>query len=525
MKWLLIIMHLTLDTGFDPDAWVPIGSIAIPFETESLCESAKTELKTNTNLGQTKFRCEEFAVSATPTLEWELVIGYRKADHGASIWVPTHSERYQFETEALCEAALADFASQSSMYQTKLNCVPATTAASQGGGVPPPIAFYVDEAGSGTACTVLSPCLWSYAKTQAVAGDLIGFLAGTYPGFEIDIGGEVDSPITLLPVVANTVDITGEAPGWSDCVVLDWNSHLVFKGFKVHDCDRAGIAVNGRPVASGGPSTDLVITEVEVWNTGQGCISVGGHWPFSNTYPGEIRTDDAKVTYSLVYDCNMPNGSNESINAANGVANLEVAHNTVGVGTVYQDPCIDTDECERQYGIDFKQGVRDSSIHHNIIRWHERHCIYFDSGNGNGFVENIDVYSNICHSNRSGVAMAREEPTTQGIKNIHVFGNQLCNNYKFGILVYKHFDDDLSGVIEGILIQGNIIQATGADPSFTGKTVEVSVADAVVAANDNFFWNPQETVVHNPAGTLTQSGNVTGDADPDFDCMDLDWAN
>ena len=104
--------------------------------------------------------------------------------------------------------------------------------------------LYVSTSGSGSTCSVGSPCALSYANSNATAGDNVYLLAGTYNsnGERINPSnsGTSGNPITFQSS-GGTVTITGSAcdGGESEAAVeLDNVDYIVIDGIDATDCGR-----------------------------------------------------------------------------------------------------------------------------------------------------------------------------------------------------------------------------------------------------------------------------------------------
>lgn len=70
--------------------------------------------------------------------------------------------------------------------------------------------IYVSSSGSGTACTLGSPCSITYAAANASAGDVVHVIAGNYSGLRINItvSGTSGNPIKFIGYTSTINDIT-----------------------------------------------------------------------------------------------------------------------------------------------------------------------------------------------------------------------------------------------------------------------------------------------------------------------------
>lgn len=95
--------------------------------------------------------------------------------------------------------------------------------------------YYVSPTGSGTTCSLASPCALSRANTNAVAGDTVYLKAGTYSTVYINPSnsGTSDSArITFRNNGTDVVTITGQ----SNAVYLNGRNYITIDGIKATNC-------------------------------------------------------------------------------------------------------------------------------------------------------------------------------------------------------------------------------------------------------------------------------------------------
>ena len=96
------------------------------------------------------------------------------------------------------------------------------------------IDYYVSTTGSGSTCSVVSPCALSYANTNAAAGDTVYLLAGTYnnDGYINPTNSGRSGNLITYEGYGGTVKITGQAYA----VFLGDDNYIKVKGITGDNC-------------------------------------------------------------------------------------------------------------------------------------------------------------------------------------------------------------------------------------------------------------------------------------------------
>ncbi len=312
--------------------------------------------------------------------------------------------------------------------------------------------FYVDQAhpsaSDANPGTEASPWLTlTFALLGLVAGDTVLVKDGTYADVELQSSGTPGNPITLEAYPGHLATITGRLRIYN-------KSHIVVRGFQV---DGLGIAVRGPGVLDividSNHIIDTVGSGISVWGTPWTDIPVDYDW---------LGARDIVISNNLLERVTT-SGFNEQLTVANGVDNVEV------FGNVFFDGGTSPTGGET---IDFKEGVTNSSIHHNEIFNSKKLAIYIDGGTGENATEapassNIEIYNNYLHDNGgTGIQISTEGAGT--VDGIHIHHNRIRGQSWIGILVFIHPDAAFephggNGELRDILIEQNEVRDTVID--------------------------------------------------------------
>ena len=146
---------------------------------------------------------------------------------------------------------------------------------------------------------------------------------------------------------------------------------------------------------------------------------------------------------------------NEGITVAGRASNVRVRFNTVGPGQ-------ETDGTGDE-GIDFKEGVVNSSIYGNTVIGTGDVGILIDGGDGKGkepITQNIRVYNNYLRDvRRSGIVISTEG--AGDVDNVQVYNNIVEKAAKDGILVFAHNDSEVGATVTNVKVVHNTVLESG----------------------------------------------------------------
>jgi len=285
--------------------------------------------------------------------------------------------------------------------------------------------YYVSTSGN-DGNTGLSPAAaWrhvNYAAGQAVAGDTVIILAGTY-NERVEVVnkiGTAQAPIVFKnnPGDVVTVDGTGiNVPiNYNDGLFeIRTSKYITVEGLRVINSSYCGIATHGTGVP--GATTNITIRNCYTYNTAAGGIVAHGH------AKGGSWTAYDCITDYLVENCEvdhaMMNGYEEILTICGGVDGFIIRNNHVhdgGPGLVDGGPL----------GIDAKYGVRNGEIYGNIVHHIQRSSgIYVDAWDTHTY--NIKIYNNLVHNcDDSGIQVGGEQGGD--LSNIDIYNNIVYDN-------------------------------------------------------------------------------------------------
>ncbi len=367
------------------------------------------------------------------------------------------------------------------------------------------------------------------ACAAARPGDTVYLRPGVYAPFEIPVSGTEENPITVrtLPGEEHQAVIEGDlllhrtygGPGipedeaTRDGIYIRSQDYLHIRDLAIRNIWRCGIFVRGD---EGEQHGHHVLANNLITMTGSSAIYVGGN--NSSTIiprdePRLARVTDVVMEYNDLSKTNVITDYNDNPNnpqgEPGGVAEaISVAANAANIITRYND-VHDT----RQYGIDYKAGVRGGEIYGNRVWNVERYGIYLDTGRR--FVEDVAIYNNHVWNCDLGIVLAREagnkdidydvftaqegpEDFLQTLSNIDVYNNLVWDTNLAGIYCQRHpKKDGPDGVIRDIRIRFNTVYnanraGTGRDLNLSGWSDADFEAAGVVSNVDfigNIVWN------------------------------------
>ena len=397
------------------------------------------------------------------------------------------------------------------------------------------------------------------ALTVAEPGDTIILRPGTYAPFHVTQSGANSQPLTIttLPGEERLAIVEGDlmqhaswgGPGIArnmatrDGIYILGRDHVHIRNLTIRNVWRAGVFIVG---IAGETHGQHVLAGNLVQRTGASGIYVGGR-AANQVVPLDtidtIETDGVLIEHNDVSETNVVTDYNGGVSNSQGepggvVEAISVAALAGNIVTRFND-VHDT----RQYGIDYKAGVRGGAIYGNRVWNVVRYGIYLDAGRR--FIEDIAIYDNRVWNCRMGIVLAREAGSNtieygtyrdqigaaefvQKLDRIDIYNNVVWNIRKAGIFCQRHGQKDgPDGVIRDVRIRFNTVynanrDLTARDLNLSGWSASDFMDAGVTSGVDfigNIVWNDTDNVsVLNEFTGQTGfdvSANLIG-IDPDF---------
>lgn len=367
------------------------------------------------------------------------------------------------------------------------------------------------------------------ACAQARPGDTVYLRPGTYAPFDVTVSGTAGLPITVttLPDEAHQAIIEGDLSqhvvfggtgvpeniATRDGVYIKARDHIHIRNLTIRNVWRSGIFVTGE---AGEQHGHHIFSGNRVSYTGSSAILICGENPGTIIPVDEtsnLRTTDVIIEYNDVSYTNVetdfnggvtnskgePGGVTEAISVASSCSNIITRYNDVH----------DT----RQYGIDYKAGVKGGAIHDNRVWNVQRYGIYLDAGRR--FVEDVAIYNNQVWACRLGIVLSREAGSNtvdydvftadtgvgdfnQSLANIDIYNNLVWDIETAGIFCQRHPQKDgPDGQIANIRIRHNTVYnanrgGAGRDINLSGWSDPDFITAGIVRDIDfvgNIVWN------------------------------------
>ena len=345
-----------------------------------------------------------------------------------------------------------------------------------------------------------------HAAEVAGAGDTVWIKAGLYEDGDVEVA---NSGIRGQELVFSAY------PGHERQAVIKGgrffsrgNSHIVVHGLKVLESPSHGFRFEG-PLDSSEPAVEnITISGNHTYDTCSSGIAVWGvKW-------GEDPGDYYNIVDVVIEDNLLELGThgckNEIITVANGAVNVTVRNNEIRLG----DPNMEGGD----EGIDFKEGVRDSSIYGNYIHHLSDKAIYIDGGSDprDPLVSNIHIFNNVMmHLPSSGISIVTEG--TGDVDGIYVYNNIVAHVEGDGFIVYDHPGGEEEG---GTVKNVHFINNTAVNAGRGGFRVNHERATGIVFRN-NIAWENHDYQVRGEAETLIENNLCVDDVcehreDPGF---------
>ena len=207
------------------------------------------------------------------------------------------------------------------------------------------------------------------------------------------------------------------------------NSHIIVRNLKILESPSYGFRFEG-PIDPGDPPAEnITISGNQTHDTCSSGISIWGvKW---GDDPGDYDNIRDVVIEDNLLELGTHGCKSEIITVANGAVNVVVRNNEIRLG----DPAMEGGD----EGIDFKEGVRDSSIHGNYIHHLSDKAIYIDGGSDprDPQITNIHIYDNIMmHLPSAGISIVTEGKGD--VDGVYVYNNIVAHVDGDGFLVYDH---------------------------------------------------------------------------------------
>jgi len=326
-----------------------------------------------------------------------------------------------------------------------------------------------------------------HAADTAQAGDTVLIKAGTYQDGDVVVANSGTSDLNRITFAAFPGD-ERQAIIKGATFISRGNDFITVSGLKIMNSPRHGILFEGRPDPAT-PAEGIIISGNYTYNTCNAGISIRGV-PWDQP-PGDYdNIRDVEIANNLVElatNSQLATPTNdclgEVISVANGVVNINVHDNEIRLG----DPnMVGGDE-----GIDFKEGVRDSSIYHNYIHDLSDKAIYLDGGSANPAicptcdpqVTNIHIYDNVmARLPSNGISV-----TTEGqgdVDGVYIYNNIAFDVDGDGFLVYNHPGGATDG---GTVNNVYLIHNTATRSKRRGFSVDHETATGILFQN-NIAW-------------------------------------
>jgi hypothetical protein len=391
--------------------------------------------------------------------------------------------------------------------------------------------YYVSPTGNASwnSCTSSStPCPAQTAMRNAVAGDIVNFLAGTYnlacnSGiWDVDLSqnyewsiltpdnsGTSGNPITFRANPGDTVILKGGNSG-AGCTTggvigaFGPNSYITWDGFTIdtsgYPSTKAGTAVNLRSV--GGAISNITVQNMDL---------IGHYWNYGDNYPAIYLLG---VSYAHIDNVKVHGWSNNSPNGSEGILSYNSSYLIVEHYECYNNDSCVTDKQEGQHNIYRYSYFHDLSSKAFAIE------IMTQGGNTN----DIQIYQNVFNVG-SGIKGINLDNTISGgltMSNVKIYNNVLYNSgditfyatggyaeawnniiYKTGsrMLICDQYSNNCGGI--SYMNYNHFYSSDGSGQTFTRNATDYNLTQ----------WRSQgfdaNSITGNP-NFVNPSGGVTG---------------
>jgi hypothetical protein len=385
--------------------------------------------------------------------------------------------------------------------------------------------YYVSNAGSGSTCSIGSPCTIAYAMSNAVAGDIWLFRGGTYTVptkngynylsqsadgyhgyYEPQHSGTAGSPITFRAYTGETPILNGTAAGGEgvsgqsgETMLGTYDkTYIVFDGFTL----QVDGGLNTARMVLG--SNDLCSTYVPISThvTIQNCYFSGGSTVQTNTDNVEgLRIEcvsDTTVQNNTFYHYMETNNYHntsaiKTYDTANTlVKNNEFSNNT---NTIY-----------------FKRDCQNCTVSYNYI--HDTDTGIYASAYNIWSPANLLIYQNVI-VNFTGTGVYNEISDGQTFATENIYNNSMYSTYTTGE-AYLIIADGT-----GHHLYNNALQVPHA-PTDYGSSVVRHTSGSVLTEQDYNSFGNTNFMVRGPSGsyystlaTWAASSELSGGGHPD----------
>ena len=320
-----------------------------------------------------------------------------------------------------------------------------------------------------------------HAAATARSGDLVWVKEGVYDHGEVKIE---HSGIVLSAYPGHERRAIVRGAG----LVSRGNSNLLIHGFKFEHTPSHGIRIQG-PNAR-----NITVLNNHTYDTYNSGISIRG--VSGNADPGDYDNMRNVFVVGNLLELGTHGGSGEVLSVASGVVNIDVAYNELRMG--------DPDGSRGDEGISFKEGVRDSRIHNNVVHGLSNKGIHIDGGSTvhDPQITGIEVFGNLLYDLPTHGMWV----TTEGrgdVDGVYVHHNIAHNVDGDGFLVYQHPDGAADGgTVKNVWFDHNTVWRGGQrGRGFGGFRVNHPTATGIAFTN-NIAWGNVGYDMRGESGTV-----------------------
>lgn len=311
----------------------------------------------------------------------------------------------------------------------------------------------------------------AYAARVAKAGDTVYIKAGLYSGaVSVANSGEAGREIVFRAWPGDEHRAILDGGG----ITIKGKSYIQFRGLKIQNAPGSGISVQGPDDWRAAPARFITISGNHIYNTYSSAVAVWGvRWGLD---PGDYEgVTDIVVEKNLIEKA-VNGGYNECITVANGVLRADVRDNELRNGG---------DPANGGEGIDFKEGVRDSSIQDNFIHGLTRRAIYIDGGRQEtALTSNIRIHGNVVLDDPGDAIFVMSEGAGD-VDGVYLYNNLVVGADRNGMGIYQHPNGVGIGAVNDVQFVNNTVLYGGrAGTGWGGIGVNMPAATQIVIRNN-----------------------------------------
>jgi len=311
----------------------------------------------------------------------------------------------------------------------------------------------------------------AHAARVAQAGDTVYIKAGLYTGaVEVANSGEPGREIVFRAWPGDERRAILDGAG----ITIAGRSHVQVRGLRIQNAPGIGISVVGRDDWRQPPARFITVAGNHIRNTRSSAISVWGvRWGLE---PGDYEGATDIVIEGNLIEKAVNGGWDECITVANGVLRAEVRGNELRDGG---------DPTNGGEGIDFKEGVKDSAIHHNTIHGLTRRAIYVDGGRqATALTANIRIYGNVVRDDPGDAIFVMSEGAGD-VDGVYIYNNLVVGAARNGMGIYQHPNGVGIGAVNDVRFVNNTVLYGGRDgPGWGGIGIHMPAATDIVVRNN-----------------------------------------